>query len=241
MCGAVVPMNLADRLSTLQARAERQRAVLDRQKKTETALVLPFFDALGYDPFDVRAVEPEASTDDKENGRADYVLRRDGTPLVLVECTEATRPLDVPENHVLLRRAALMGGPLVLFTNGLRFQFYTGGGTEAEGLEGPVLDFDLLDYTSEDVAALRQLARPVLDMDTVRAALQRPICRCQVREYLTRQRNAPDDATKSPGAQEEAPGSPSKGEAGEGTTTGVFGKDIVKHALEDLQERLYGP
>ncbi len=40
-------MDLADRLSILQARADGQHAALDCQKETETTLLLSFFDALG--------------------------------------------------------------------------------------------------------------------------------------------------------------------------------------------------
>ena len=264
-------MDLADRLSMLQARVDGQRAALDRQKKTETALVLPFFDALGYDPFDVRAVEPEASLGEGDE-TVDYALKRDGTPVMLVECTDAAGAPDPPDNPALFRQAEAMGVPLVLFTNGVRFQFYTVGGDEAEPSDGPALDFDLLDHASGEVDVLRRLARPVFDADGARAALYGRTRSRQVREYLARQKDAPDapfvqfvatqvcDGTVPSdeldrfrpvvrsvleellGATEGEAltargGSPvpvGGGSATERKTSGVFEKDIVKHALNHL-------
>lgn len=107
-------MDLANRLSTLRARAEGQRAVFDRQRKTETAIVFPFFDALGYDPFDVRDVEPEAPVDGAEEETVDYVLKKDGRPVMLVECMEATEALDAPDEDALFRQAQALDPSLVV-------------------------------------------------------------------------------------------------------------------------------
>ena len=184
-------MDLADRLSMLRARADGQRPALDRQKATETALILPFFDALGYDPFDVRAVEPEAGVEG-EDETVDYALKRDGRPVMLVECTAATKPLEGLADPALLRHAEAMDVPLVLFTNGVRFRVYPVGGDDAEPPDGPALDFDLLDHSSGEVDVLRRLARPVFEADAVGAAMRAWTRSRQVRAYLTQQRDAPD-------------------------------------------------
>ena len=266
-------MDLADRLSMLQARVDGQRAALDRQKKTETALILPFFDALGYDPFDVRTVEPEASVGEGDE-TVDYALKRDDTPVMLVECTGAARALEAPDDSALFRQAEAMGVPLVLFTNGVRFQFYTVDEGEAEPSGGPALDFDLLDHASGAVGVLRRLARPVFDADGVRAALHGHTRSRQVREYLAGQKDAPDapfvqfvasqacggtvpsdeldrfrpvvqnvleellgateDEDGALAARGESPVPVNEGGATERKTSGVFEKDIVKHALNDL-------
>ncbi|MCS3656771.1 type I restriction enzyme HsdR N-terminal domain-containing protein [Salinibacter ruber] len=266
-------MDLADRLSMLRARADGQRAALDCQKTTETALVLPFFDALGYDPFDVRAVEPEASVEG-EDETVDYALKRDGRPVMLVECTAATKPLEAPGAPALLRHAEAMDVPLVLFTNGIRFQFYAVDEGEAEPPDGPALDFDLLDHSSNEVDVLRRLARPVFEADAVGAAMRAWTRSRQVRSYLTQQRDAPDaplvqfvatqicdenvsgdeldrlrsvvqnvldellgateDDNERPAPRAESPVPPGGADADTQRRTGVFEKDIVKRALNDL-------
>ncbi|MEF8865368.1 MAG: hypothetical protein V5A20_06355 [Salinibacter sp.] len=184
-------MTLADRLSLLRARAEGQRAALDRQKQTETALVLPFFDALGYDPFDVRNVEPEAGIDG-EDEVVDYVLKRDETPVMLVECTEATGGLDELEEDALFGHAEAMGAPIVVFTNGLQSRFYAVPDGNGGRPEEPVLAFDLLDHTPGDVDTLRQFARPVFDEEEIRGTAHSRVRSRQLREYLVRQKDAPD-------------------------------------------------
>ncbi|PSQ94253.1 MAG: restriction endonuclease, partial [Bacteroidetes bacterium QH_2_63_10] len=52
-------MDLTEKISALQSSAQRQLPALTSLKKMETALILPFFNALGYDPFDVREIEPD--------------------------------------------------------------------------------------------------------------------------------------------------------------------------------------
>jgi len=266
-------MDLADRLSMLRARADGQRAALDRQKATETALLLPFFDALGYDPFDVRAVEPDVRVE-RADETVDYALKRDGTPVMFVECMRATRVLEVPDDSILLRHAEAMDVPFVLFTNGVRFRVYRVGGDGAGSSEELILDFDLLDYEPGEVDVLRRLARPVFDADDVCAAAYGRTRSRQVREYLTRQRDAPDasfvrfvatqicdetvsgdeldrlrpvvqnvldellgqaeDEKEPPAAREGSPVPPGGEDATERKRAGVFEKDIVKRALNDL-------
>lgn len=266
-------MDLADRLSILQTRADEQHAALDHQKKTETALVLPFFDALGYDPFDLRAVEPEANVGDGEEATVEYALKREGRPVVLVACGGEAVSSEGPDDHPLFRHAEAMDVPLVLFTDGLRYRFYAVAADDEERSGEPLLDLDLLDYTSRDVDLLRQFTRPVFDREAVRTIRDQARNR-QVREYLARQKEAPDapfvqfvatqicdgsvpdgeldrfrpavqtvldelledpdPGRRAPAAREEAPVPPAE----EGPETqpepGVFGKEIVKRALDDL-------
>jgi hypothetical protein len=266
-------MDLANRLSILQTRADEQRAALDHQKKAETALVLPFFDALGYDLFDVRAVEPEVNVGKDGGETVEYALKREDRPVVLVECEGETASAEVPDDHTLFRHAEAMDVPLVLFTDGLRNRFYAVVADEDERPGEPLLDLDLLDYTSEDVDLLRQFTRPVFDRAAVRTIRGHARNR-QVREYLAQQKEAPDapfvqfvatqicdgnvpdgeldrfrpavqnvldellrepePGRRSPAAREEAPVPPAEEGTEKQQEPGVFGKDVVKRALNDL-------
>ena len=78
-------MEFTEKVSALQSSAENQLPALNSLKKTETALVLPFFDVLGYNPFDVRDVEPDFNVGlgDKGMRTVDYALKREGAPLML--------------------------------------------------------------------------------------------------------------------------------------------------------------
>ena len=185
-------MDLIDRLAILRDSAEGQHHALDTPKKTETALVLPFFDALGYDPFEVQDVEPDVRVDgDDDAVPVDYVLKKEGDPVMLVQCSAATDDLEVDEDHVLLRHLDTVEADLVVFTNGLRYHFYT----DAVGSGAPaaaVFEFDLLGSEPAAVETLRRFTKRAFDPDEVRSASDdRPYDRL-VQEYLTRQKDAPD-------------------------------------------------
>jgi len=186
-------MDLANRLSILRARAEEQRAALDRQKKTETALVLPFFDALGYDPFDVRDVEPEATVEQEgDEDTVDYVLKKEGRPVMLVEWMETNEAPKASDDHDLFRHAGALDASLVVFTNGLRYRFYVVSEGHVRGDGKPILDFDLLNHDSGDVDALRRLTKRAFDADELLTATYERTRSRQVREYLVQQTDAPD-------------------------------------------------
>jgi len=182
-------MDLIDRLSILRASAEGQHHALDSQKKTETALVLPFFDALGYDPFDVQDVEPEVRAGgDEEDATVDYVLKKEGAPVMFVQCAAATEDLEVDDDHVLLRHLDTLEAALVVFTNGLRYQFYA----NARPRDEAVFEFDLLDSGPAAVETLRRFSKRAFDPDEIHAVTDDGSYSRQVREYLVQQKDAPD-------------------------------------------------
>ncbi len=186
-------MDLANRLSILRARAEKQCTALDRQKKMETALVLPFFDALGYDPFDVRDVEPEASVErEGEKDTVDYVLKKEARPVMLVEWMEVNEAPEVSEDHDLFRQAEALDASFVVFTNGLRYRLYAVSGEDARGSGKPILDFELLNHESGDVDVLRRFTKRAFDEDEILAATYDRTRSRQVREYLVQQTDTPD-------------------------------------------------
>lgn len=98
-------MEIAKRISTLKSRAKSQLHGLNTEEKTKNALLLPFFDVLGYDPFDVREVEPEFAVEagEGETKTVDYAVKIDGAPAILFQCEEAKAGLETLENDSLFR------------------------------------------------------------------------------------------------------------------------------------------
>jgi len=226
-------MDLIDRLSILRASAEGQHHALDTPKKTETALVLPFFDALGYDPFDVQDVEPEVRVGEGEDEvTVDYALKKEGKTVMLVQCSAATEGLDVDEEHGLLRHLDTEAADLVVFTNGLHYQFYADVAPEAR--PEAVFTFDLLHAESAATETLRRVTKRAFDPDTLRATPDDRSYDRRVQEYLTRQKDAPD----APFVQFVA-AQIHDGDVPDDALDQL--RPVVQHALEDLaDETEYG-
>ncbi len=188
-------MELLDRISTLQASAERQLYALDSQKKTENALILPFFSALGYDPFDVREVEPDLDVGLEEQGMkaVSYALKKDGAPAILVQCEKAETDLGAIDNRFLLQYFDELGGDVAVFTNGLRYRFYANLDARIKDDGRPFLEFNLLEHGSRQVEELERFTKPVFDAEAILSAAYDRKCGRLLREYVVQQQQSPDE------------------------------------------------
>lgn len=188
-------MNLTETVSALQSSAQSQLPALNSLKKTETALVLPFFDALGYDPFDVREVEPEFNVGLEEQGMktVDYALKREGVPLMLFQCEEAKTDLGTYDNRFLFRHFDELGADIAVFTNGLNYRFYANLKAEIHTYERPFFEFDLLDHDPEEIEGLKRLTKSAFDTEELLTAAYNLKCGRLLRNYFVQQQESPDE------------------------------------------------
>lgn len=188
-------MELLDRLSALQSSAERQLHALNTRKKTKNALILPFFRALGYDPFDVREVEPDFDVGLEEQGMktVNYALKKDGAPAILVQCEKAETDLGASDNSFLFQYFDELGADVAVFTNGLRYRFYANldAGIKDDGR--PFLEFNLLEHKPGQIEELEPFTRPAFDTEAILSAAYDRTCGRLLREYVVQQQQSPDE------------------------------------------------
>lgn len=182
-------MSLSEKISALRESAEGQLDVLNSKEKTKNALLLPFFNALGYDAFNVREVEPGHAVELEEEVRnVDYAVKIDGAPAMLFQCEGAATDLDAFNGDPLFRHLGVLDASLAVLTNGRTYRFFAdlGGGGAVDGR--PFLEFDLLDYEAEQITFLELLTKSAFDTDEVlSAAYERKYTRL-LQNYLVRQR-----------------------------------------------------
>lgn len=194
------PMSFSDRIASLQSSAERQLHALGSKKKTENALILPFLDVLGYNPFDVREVEPDYEIG-REKGRTrmvDYAVKKEGTPIMLFECAEAKADLDVVEKEVrddgfLFEHFGELEAGVAAVTNGLTYRFYANPEVGLKVETHPFLEFNLLGYEPDQVEILKRLSRSVFNRAEILSAVHDLQAGQSLRRYFLNQRESPDD------------------------------------------------
>ncbi|MFB6279209.1 MAG: hypothetical protein ABEK75_06860 [Salinibacter sp.] len=193
-------MSFSERISSLQSSAERQLHALGSRKKTENALILPFFNMLGYNPFDVREVEPEYEIGHEEQATktVDYAIKEEGTPIMLLQCAEAKTDLDAYEEEArgegsLFEYFDELEADVAAFTNGLTYRFYVNLETDIRVDERPFLEFNLLDYESTEIQDLRRLSKPAFDKEKILSAAHDLQTSQLLRSYFAQQRESPDD------------------------------------------------
>ena len=81
-------------MEQLAQRIAAQSASLQSEEATKHALVLPFLQAMGYDPFNPDEIIPEYTADfgTKQGEKVDYAIMRDGSPAILIECKKVGDP-----------------------------------------------------------------------------------------------------------------------------------------------------
>lgn len=81
-------MDFKDQIEQLSERVEKLKESLQTEEATKNALILPFFQAMGYDVFNPLEVMPEFTCDigTKKGEKIDYAIHHDGVPAILVEC-----------------------------------------------------------------------------------------------------------------------------------------------------------
>ncbi len=90
------------------------------EEATKQGFILPVFQKLGWNPFDVQEVYPEFSV---QNGRVDYSLRINNHNKVFVEVKKLGEDLDRHQEQ-LLQYAFKHGVKLAILTNGTIWWFY---------------------------------------------------------------------------------------------------------------------
>ncbi len=194
-------MDISDELSALRSTATEQLPLLDSKQKRENALLLPFFAALGYRPFDVRDVEPEFSigVDDGEERNVDYAVKKGGSLTVLFHVEESEVDLEAYDPAPLLQSLKASEARVGALTDGVEYRFYADlqsfyavlkGETTAD--RDPFLAFNLLSYSSSKVEKLQRLAKPGFETEEILSFAHRLKYTRLFRRYLQRQGESPD-------------------------------------------------
>ncbi len=162
-------------------------------------LITPFFQLLGYDPFDPDEVVPEAdaSFSDKFKNRVDYAICKENDPVIAVEAKKVGSLSTANRGELKGYYNAVPTVKLGILTDGLIYQLYSD--TEAENLmdNDPFAVVDLAQIAQENISdealdALVKLRRDAFDPANIGADARRKI-------YISEYVKALEVAFKAPG------------------------------------------
>lgn len=190
-------MSVVNELRGLSARAQNYRGQSLSARDTERLLVEPFIDALGYDTRALSEVETQPRIQvGLTEVKCDYAIKRDGAPLILIECRRTGVRLDAPgQLSAYFERARTVW--LGVYTNGLEHRFYGGSVSEAgiKHMDGePFLTLDLLNFdagVAGQVAAY--FAKDRFDSNTVQGLAQYTRGRQKVENAIRDELRSPSD------------------------------------------------
>lgn len=188
-------MDLATKLVELEKRTAQHRELLLTEEAAKTALVLPFFQALGYDVFNPSEVIPEFTADVgiKKGEKVDYALCVDGNVNILVECKPSSVDLDLKHASQLFRYFSTTDARVAVLTNGVVYKFYSDTDQPNKMDDKPFFVFSLDAIRRTDPATLERFTRGQFDIAAIIAEAGRLKLESQVRIEVEREFAQPSE------------------------------------------------
>lgn len=83
------------KVEALSKRVDKLKGSITTEEATKTALILPFFQTLGYDVFNPLEFTPEfiADVGIKKGEKVDYAIMDNNEPTILIECKPVNEQL----------------------------------------------------------------------------------------------------------------------------------------------------
>ncbi|MBC3872122.1 type I restriction endonuclease [Undibacterium flavidum] len=162
-------MDFIDQLRLLASRINTTKNLIQTEEATKNAMVMPFIQILGYNPFDPFEVTPELVADvgTKKGEKVDYAILKEGKPIIIFECKKSGADLNIGHASQLFRYFHVTDARFGVLTNGLIYKFFTDLEQPNKMDEKPFFEFDILDFKERDVEELKKFAKSTFDVDTI--------------------------------------------------------------------------
>lgn len=181
-------MTLYDSLSKIADQIQSQRSLITSEQATILVSIQPFIRALGYDTQNLAEVQPEFTADPHSSGteRVDYVIKRDGKPIVLIEVKSANTTLNQHHWKQLHSYFVSLDVEFGVLTNGLEYRFFTDTKKPNVMDEEPFLRIDMLKLDASQVNILEGFSK-------ARFAPEQTLRKIKISNLLDKELNQPSD------------------------------------------------
>lgn len=189
-------MSFEERLISLAAKIQQQKAAILTEEATKNAFVMPFIQlVLGYDVFNPLEVIPEFISDvgTKKGEKIDYAIMKDGEIQILIEAKKVGEPLNINHASQLFRYFHVTTARISILTNGQVYRFYTDLDAPNKMDEKPFLEFDFLDMDDHAIPELEKLTKSAFDVESVLNAAGELKYVGQIKRIMASQFNEPDE------------------------------------------------
>ena len=181
-------MSLLDSLSNISDQIKGQRHLITSEQATILVSIQPFIRALGYDTQNLAEVQPEYTADPHSSGteRVDYVIKRDGNPIMLIEVKSSNTTLNQHHWKQLHSYFVALDVEFGVLTNGLEYRFYTDTKKSNVMDEEPFLTIDMLKLDASQVNILEGFSKS-------RFAPEQTLRKIKISNLLEKELNQPSD------------------------------------------------
>lgn len=185
---------LIDTIKQLSLRAGKLKDQVSTEEATKMSLIIPFFQALGYDVFNPHEFTPEFTADVgiKKGEKVDYAIMLDGKPAILIEAKSCNTVLDKHDSQ-LFRYFATTSAKFGILTNGLIFKFYTDLEESNKMDLAPFIEFDILNIKDNLIPEIKKFHKDVFNVESMSSAASELKYSKLIKGYFSEQLNNPSD------------------------------------------------
>jgi predicted type IV restriction endonuclease len=157
-----------EQLAPLGEKIEVAKEQISTEEGTKNSFIIPLFQMLGYDFSNHLEVESEFTADAgmKKNEKVDYALKKNGKPIVLVECKKWKEKLD-KHGTQLVRYFTFSVAKFGILTNGIKYWFFTDLDKTNIMDNYPFFVFDVTDHTEEDAEFVKLFSKDLYDQKKI--------------------------------------------------------------------------
>jgi predicted type IV restriction endonuclease len=165
-------MTFTDDVARLSEQVRKRSDSVIGEEATKQALILPFFNALGYDVWDPTEVKPEYISDaaTKKSGqfeKVDYAVSIDGTIVILVEAKARNQKAEAHDGQLNRYYTWTESAKVGIVTNGVDYRFFTDLRRNNIMDDEPFFSFNVLQYEPKDIENLKFFHRDNFDVAAI--------------------------------------------------------------------------
>lgn len=158
----------AQKLESLSSRVNKLKESVNTEEATKTALVLPFFQTLGYDVFNPLEFTPEfiADVGIKKGEKVDYAIIDNQEPTILIECKSVNEILTNHDSQ-LFRYFGTSASKFGILTNGVEYRFFTDIEEPNKMDAKPFLIFNILHVKEHQIKEIFKFTKENFNIDNI--------------------------------------------------------------------------
>ncbi|ARY91936.1 MULTISPECIES: type I restriction endonuclease [Lacticaseibacillus] len=184
----------SQKIKNVSKRVDQLKDSLKTEEATKNSLIMPFFQALGYDIFNPLEFIPEYTADVgiKKGEKVDYAIVINGKLQILVECKAINEGLNNHDSQ-LFRYFGTTDAKFGILSNGDEYRFFTDLDKENKMDSEPFLTIHLSQLRDSQIAELFRFTKDNFDEESISSSASQLKYTNQFRDYLTSQLKSVDE------------------------------------------------
>ncbi|WP_154098150.1 type I restriction endonuclease [Metasolibacillus sp. FSL K6-0083] len=183
-----------EQLKNLATRIDSLKGSIATEEATKTAIVMPFFQTLGYDVFNPLEFSPEFTADVgiKKGEKVDYAILNDGAPVILIECKGVTENLTKHDSQ-LFRYFGTTSAKFGILTNGIEYKLFTDLEEPNKMDTTPFFTFNILELRDIHIHEIAKFRKETFDLENISSTASDLKYLNALKDYLSTQFDTPND------------------------------------------------